>query len=251
MSDALGVPVIPVIARNGKGCDELSRHLLFEKEKRAEPLVINYGSAVEEAIGRIESIIPELPGVLKRWMALQYLEGNSKMKEQLEDAADSERLKEIYEETEKRLHQEHSVRSLHQHIYNERSRWIDRILSTSVQYQSERKLTLTERVDQIVTHQVLGIPIFLLFMYLMFMLTFDWFGVPLSDALDGFIGGPLTEWTASALSAMGASPFIEALILDGIIAGVGVCSCSSCRSLSCFSSFRCLKIQDIWRVWPW
>lgn len=143
------------------------------------------------------------------------------MKEQLEDAADSERLKEIYEETEKRLHQEHSVRSLHQHIYNERSRWIDRILSTSVQYQSERKLTLTERVDQIVTHQVLGIPIFLLFMYLMFMLTFDWFGVPLSDALDGFIGGPLTEWTASALSAMGASPFIEALILDGIIAGVG------------------------------
>lgn len=55
----------------------------------------------------------------------------------------------------------------------------------------------------------------------MFMLTFDWFGVPLSDALDGFIGGPLTEWTASALSAMGASPFIEALILDGIIAGVG------------------------------
>lgn len=55
----------------------------------------------------------------------------------------------------------------------------------------------------------------------MFMLTFDWLGVPLSDTLDGFIGGPLTEWTASALSAMGASPFIEALILDGIIAGVG------------------------------
>ncbi len=101
LSAALDVPVIPVIARSGKGCDELSRHLLLEKEKRTKPLVINYGSTVEEAIGRIESIIPERPGVLKRWMALQYLEGNSKMKEQLEDAADSERLKEIYEETDK------------------------------------------------------------------------------------------------------------------------------------------------------
>ncbi|MDE1384212.1 ferrous iron transport protein B [Bacillus paralicheniformis] len=221
MSAVLGVPVIPVIARSGKGCDELSRHLLLEKEKRAKPLVINYGSAVEEAIGRIESIIPERPGVLKRWMALQYLEGNSKMKEQLEDLTDGEKLKEIYEETEKRLLQEQSAKSLHQHIYNERERWIDRIMSSSVEYQSDRKQTLTERVDQIVTHQVLGIPIFLLFMYLMFMLTFDWLGVPLSDALDGFIGGPLTEWTASALAAMGASPFIEALILDGIIAGVG------------------------------
>lgn len=83
------------------------------------------------------------------------------------------------------------------------------------------------------------------------MLTFDWLGVPLSDTLDGFIGGPLTEWTALALSAMGASPFIEALILDGIIAGVGGVLVFVPQILFCFSSFRCSKIPGTWRVWPW
>ncbi|MED2942349.1 ferrous iron transport protein B [Bacillus swezeyi] len=221
MSEALGVSVIPIVARSGKGCDELSRHLLSQKEKRKKPLRMDYGSILEQAISELASIIPDRPGVQKRWMALQYLEGNSKMKEQLESTVEQARLQEICRTAEERLIRENIAKSLHQHIYNVREQYIDEVASSSVQFPQDRKQTLTERVDAVVTHKVLGIPIFLAFMYLMFMLTFDWLGVPLSDALDGFIGGPLTEWTASGLTAMGASPFIEALILDGIIAGVG------------------------------
>ncbi len=55
----------------------------------------------------------------------------------------------------------------------------------------------------------------------MFMLTFNWLGTPLSDGLDAFIGGPLTNWLTAGLEAVGASTFIKDLILKGIVAGVG------------------------------
>ncbi|MEW8987756.1 MAG: ferrous iron transport protein B, partial [Bacillus sp. (in: firmicutes)] len=82
-------------------------------------------------------------------------------------------------------------------------------------------IPLSERVDKIVTNKFLGIPLFLIVMYLLFMLTFDWLGFPLSDALDALISGPITSVIDSLLSAVGASTFIEALVLDGIVAGVG------------------------------
>jgi ferrous iron transport protein B len=80
---------------------------------------------------------------------------------------------------------------------------------------------VTDRIDNIVTNKVLGLPIFLLFTYLIFKLTFDWAGTPLSDGLDAFITGPLAETLAGWLQAAGATGFIQALILDGIVAGVG------------------------------
>lgn len=221
LSKQLGVPVIPIIARNGTGCDELSRHLLSRNGEGQKPLVIDYVSVLEQAIRQLETVIPERPGVPKRWMALQYLEGNSKMKEQLESSADQAALEKIRQAAEEEIVKEKTAKPLHQHIYHVREQYIERVISNSVQFESSGKRTLTERVDAIVTHHVLGIPIFLGFMYLMFMLTFDWLGVPLSDALDGWMSGPLTDWTSSALAAAGASTFIKALILDGIIAGVG------------------------------
>src|SRR5690606_26484848 len=65
------------------------------------------------------------------------------------------------------------------------------------------------------------IPIFLLFMYTAFMLTFDWLGSPLSDRLDIFLAGPVSHYLQSALTAAGASEFIHALVLDGVVGGVG------------------------------
>ena len=58
-------------------------------------------------------------------------------------------------------------------------------------------------------------------MYILFQLTFDWLGVPLSDLLDAFFAGPLTHSVTAMLEAIGASEFIRALVVDGVIAGVG------------------------------
>ncbi len=70
--------------------------------------------------------------------------------------------------------------------------------------------------SRIVTNRFLGISIFLLLMYFMFMLTFNWLGFPLSDLLNSFITGPLTSGIESLLAFVGVSAFIHDLIIAGV-----------------------------------
>ncbi|TLS36931.1 ferrous iron transport protein B [Pseudalkalibacillus caeni] len=221
LSKVLDVTVLPIIARTGKGCEELNNHLTEVKNRDTKALEIDYGPIVEKAISDLLLVLPEYKGIPKRWMAIQYLEGNSRMKHQLESLTNSGKLEEIYQQAEEQLVGQNVAKSLHQHISNVRDQYIESVIFEAINVKAEKKRTFTDRVDAIVTNRILGIPIFLLLMYLMFMLTFDWLGFPLSDGLDGFMSGQLTEWIATGLTAIGASTFIRALILDGIVAGVG------------------------------
>ena len=78
-----------------------------------------------------------------------------------------------------------------------------------------------EKLDAVLTHPVLGIPIFLGLVYLVFMITFEWIGQPISDALDEFIAGPVTDVTVASLTAAGVEDWVFSLVVDGIIGGVG------------------------------
>lgn len=80
---------------------------------------------------------------------------------------------------------------------------------------------MTSKIDRIVTNPVLGLPIFAGIFFLIFKLSFDWVGTPLSDMLDGFISGPLSTTADQVLTAAGALPVLRSLIVDGLIAGVG------------------------------
>ncbi len=77
----------------------------------------------------------------------------------------------------------------------------------------------TERVDKIVLNRILGIPIFLAIMWLVFKLAFD-FGEPFCDWIDGFIGF-IGKWVSAGLDGMGVAEWFKSLIVDGIIGGVG------------------------------
>lgn len=77
------------------------------------------------------------------------------------------------------------------------------------------------KLDAILTHPVLAIPIFLALVYLVFNLTFEWVGQPISDALADFIDGPLTDTVVESLEAAGVSEWLFSLVVDGIIGGVG------------------------------
>lgn len=77
------------------------------------------------------------------------------------------------------------------------------------------------KLDAILTHPILAIPIFLALVYLVFNLTFEWVGQPISDALADFIDGPLTDTVVESLEAAGVSEWLFSLVVDGIIGGVG------------------------------
>lgn len=85
----------------------------------------------------------------------------------------------------------------------------------------KESLSLSDKIDRVITNRVLGIPVFLGFLYLMFQFTFAWVGQPIADWLDGFFGDVLTPWVEGILEAAAAAEWLKSLIIDGIIGGVG------------------------------
>ncbi|NKI24077.1 ferrous iron transport protein B [Paenibacillus dendritiformis] len=250
LSAALGVPVIPVNARKKQGIAHILERLqpqaaedassqpsargpaaggtaasrLEQTGERRSPLELNYGDEVERAIGRIAALLPGDDAVPVRWTALQYIEKNETVRQSVQKRVGAEQARQIgriLEEAEQRLQDSGAALHLPQRLRSIRTDFIRQAIASSVHAEQRPARTMTERLDNIVTNRWLGIPIFILIMFLTFKVTFDWLGTPLSDALDAFFSGPLTDGAAALLDAAGASSFTHALLEDGIIAGVG------------------------------
>lgn len=220
LSEILGVPVVPVVARSGKGCDKLVDVIATKSVQPAKANLVYYGKEVEEAILALSKEMAGKSEHSHRFLGIQYLEGNEYVINYLHQIANAEKLKQIYERLEHLLLTRYNCKTLANFIYIKRKEAIERI-TADVAVKKDSIIPLSERIDHIATNKYLGMPIFLLLMYLMFMLTFDWLGTPLSDALDGLLTGPISAGFESALSYIHASPFIHALIIEGLVAGVG------------------------------
>ncbi|EPZ39526.1 MULTISPECIES: ferrous iron transport protein B [Anoxybacillus] len=220
LATMLRVPVVPVVARTGKGCDQVEHMLLEKATEQTEPLTLFYGGAMERAIERFRAAWGTEEKFPVRWLAIQFYEGNSYVRDYVAEKLPEATWRSLYEQAEKEVQQAEQM-SLAQLIYERRRSFVKEIIEQSVQRKEIERVTLTERIDAVVTNKYVGIPIFLLAMYVLFQLTFDWIGAPLSDLLDAFFAGPLTDSMTAVLKAIGASEFIRALIVDGIIAGVG------------------------------
>lgn len=105
-------------------------------------------------------------------------------------------------------------------IIEQRYAFIDSILAQAVTF-SNVGTSLSEKIDRVLANGVLAIPAFLAIMYTVFMVTFEWIGQPISDAMDDFIGGELTDWLAETLTSLNVADWLHSLILDGIVGGVG------------------------------
>ncbi len=219
MTNYLGAPTTPIIARKEQGIDQLVAELEHSAKKQIEPLTIDYGPVIERALAQLIPIMPS-ETVNPRWLALQYLDDNPVVIEYLRDTVHVNQYESIKLDASTQIKQE-TNRTLSRQLFQVRDHYIVELLQTVTTEHHGSKRPLTERVDRIVTDRFLGIPIFLGLLYAMFMLTFDWLGFPLSDLLDAFFSGPLTTGVISVLNVIDASAFIRALILEGIIGGVG------------------------------
>ncbi|MGA9288599.1 MAG: ferrous iron transport protein B [Anaerobacillus sp.] len=218
LGELLGVQSYSTVARKGKGCDEIVR--LF-KDEPLDSLAfeIDYGPSIESAIQELLVQLGEEGNKKKRWIAVQYLMNN----EIIEQAYDSSQstFKEIKSRAEQAILKEKG-RSLDEEIHQIRMTVIHNIVAQVTEdHEKQDSLSLTKWIDHIATHPVFGIPFFLLVLLVVFELTFDWLGTPISDALDAFFSGALTNWATSLLNLMDTAPFIKAVVLEGIIAGVG------------------------------
>ncbi|MGM9986731.1 MAG: ferrous iron transport protein B [Bacillaceae bacterium] len=214
LSNLLHVPVIPVIARTGKGTDKLIES--FDQPIPTHSFSLDYGIEMEDCIEDICDILSNEYDSLSRWIAIQVLLENNAIIKELEE-------KEYYTTILNfvRTLQDTMKKPLAQHIYATRQAYIDTVINECVTTNSSAQKNWSERLDKLFTHPFFGLPIFFFLMYLIFQTTFKWVGTPLSDMLDAFITGPFTTAVESLLQTVHASDTLQALILDGIISGVG------------------------------
>lgn len=185
---------------------------------------IDYGFETEVEISRLAGIISYSPEISKlypaRWLAVKLLETDEDIQTHLRGIKGGIPLLEEAQKSATRLttlYGDEVDVSIADHRYG----WINGLVREIVQRPAVDRLTASDKIDKIVTNRLLGIPIFLVAMWLVFKLTAD-VSAPYLDWVDGVINGPIARWGVALLSLLGlGGTWVESLFTDGIIAGVG------------------------------
>ncbi len=197
-----GIPVVPVSARKRSGLDVLLHAVLHHYEEGVGGRVVHYETELEEEITRIGSELRAHYGELthSRWYAIKLLEQDEEIIQYYPKAAVS---KEINYEKQ---------------IIHQKYNYIDEIMEDTL-FHKDSKALATDKVDQLLTHPVWGVPIFLGIMALVFFMTFT-----VGDFLKGYFEAGLEIFSgavSSGLLRLGVAEWMRSLLVDGIIAGVG------------------------------
>jgi ferrous iron transport protein B len=185
---------------------------------------INYGPEVEEEIVKLQTEIDNHPVIQKhfpeRWLAIQLLEEDEDLQIKLQTMEGGMALLNQAGECVVRLAKIYGE-DVDIIIADRRYGWINGLVKSVVRRTAPNRFTLSDQIDTVVTNRVLGIPIFIVAMYVVFKLTTD-VSAPYLDWVAGSINGPITSWVVAILGALGlGDTWVESLFVDGIIAGVG------------------------------
>lgn len=182
-----------------------------------------YPPPIETELNRLADLFAQTPGLAdvypSRWLAIQALEGDEPLMHDIRRLGGSavaaaldeslERLRAVYGD------------DLDVALVDQRYRFVHTIATQAVRRPSTAPVTLSDRIDRVVTHRWLGIPIFLAVMWVVFKLTTD-VASPFVDWLDSVLSGPVSRWVVALLALFGADGgWIESLMVDGVVAGVG------------------------------
>ncbi|MCD7866384.1 MAG: ferrous iron transport protein B, partial [Clostridiales bacterium] len=217
----LGCAVIEISALKGEGGVEAAEKAVeaAKKAKFAEPLHVFTGS-VEHALAHIEeSIESKVAKENLRWYAMKLFERDSKVQEELNFPADlMKHIEEHIVECENEL--DDDAESI---ITNQRYSYIAKLCENTVQKKAAlHDLTMSDRIDRVVTNRILGLPIFVGVMFVVFWVAMNSLGAFLTDFVnDTVFADGICAALGNALDAAGVAPWLAGLVNDGIVAGVG------------------------------
>ncbi|NJE00264.1 ferrous iron transport protein B [Thermococcus sp. LS1] len=213
LEDALGVPVVPMVAAEGKGIEELKAKIVEALERKPRPVEYPNFEAYTERLTRVIERDEELSRRYNpRWLAIKLLEGDDEAKGIVEESRTRDDiLRELIEVSEE-LHKKYGDVELA--LADERYGVIGEIVKKAI-VKKEERMTFSDMLDEVFTHKYLGIPIFISLMWVVFKFTFD-VSAPFSDIIDWFFG-----WLGDAVGTHVANDALASLLRDGIIAGLG------------------------------
>ena len=187
----------------------------MQKSHAAGTVSAIFEGSVEDKVSAIEAELPSsIPEAEKRWYAIKVLENDSKVVEQLGLSADN-RFSRYTKELEKEF--DDDAESV---ITDQRYVYIQKVIEETVKKPAQ-KMSLSDKIDSIVTNRLLGIPIFVLVMWAVYYVSVTTVGTFVTDWTNDTFVGAIQGWAGDALAAAGASDLIVSLVVDGIIGGVG------------------------------
>jgi ferrous iron transport protein B len=221
LSDHLGIPVVPISASKNEGIAELVDVIMKTSLEKKSPKKLDFCTGeVHKAIHSISHLIEEQAeksGYPLRFAATKLVEGDEPtMKELAISENQAHIISHVVDDMEKALDTDREAA-----LADMRYTYIEKICKDTVIKKQETKEQIrSEKIDRILTHKYLGIPIFFSIMLLVFWITFGAIGAPLQGYLEVIIGA-FTEMVSDAMNAAQVSSWVHSLVIDGIFAGVG------------------------------
>ena len=222
MSEAIGVPVVPISAAKNQGITELVDTLLDTASRRVTPKVQDFcpEGPVHRCIHAVCHIIEDHAqrvNIARRFCAMKLIEGEQDFFDALEL---SQNEKELIEHTVIEMEHETGL-DRNAALADMRYNFIEKVCGECVVKAKEsREHRRSMQIDKVLTHRIFAIPLFIAIMGLVFFLTFNVVGAFLSNVMSYAIDG-LTLLADRALTAYGINPVVHSLVIDGIFAGVG------------------------------
>ena len=226
LSEKLGCEVVEISALKGTGIKKAAeKAVALANNKKAAPPVHTFDSRVEEVLDAVElKLGSEIPAEQKRFFAIKMLEKDDKIQEQMkvvpDVSAEIRKIEDIMDD---------DIESI---ITNERYTYISSIIEKCFTRNRKDSMTTSDKIDRFVTNRFLALPIFAVVMFVVYYVSVTTIGTWATDwANDGVFGDGwklfglsvpgIPSVIEAGLNAVGCAGWLQGLILDGIVAGVG------------------------------
>ena len=215
LSDKLGVKIVEISALKGNGVDKAAEAAIDAAKKKTAPAYPKFNEEVEQVLNSLCPILSGVPQDKQRWYEIKVFERDEKIGDQI--TYDKEAAEKIIAAAEVRM--DDDSESI---ITNERYEYITGLLEGSYVKKNAGSMTISDKIDRIVTNRWLAIPIFLVVMWVVYFLAINTIGAMGTDWVNDVLFGEIVPGAVEGfLDSIGTADWLKGLILDGIVAGVG------------------------------
>ncbi len=218
LSMLLDCPIIETSALKGEGLDKLiDEAVKVAKSSKVDLPKEIFTKELEEAISEVKKVLPSsITEDKKRWYAVKFLENDEKVKEAMKLSASGQSLVDSKRQELEKKHDD-DMESI---VTDERYKFIQKIVNTTVK-KAKDKLTVSDKIDRIVTNRILGIPIFVAVMWLVYYVSVTTVGTFVTDWTNDVFVVAIQDFFTNILTSLGAGDMVMGLVVDGIIGGLG------------------------------
>ena len=218
LSMLLDCPIVETSALKQTGLDALVETAIKVANKKEVDLPREiFSKEMEAAVADVKGVLPDtISEDKKRWYAVKFLENDSKVVESMNLSTAA---KAAVDKDRKELETKHDD-DMESIVTDERYKFIQKIVETTVK-KGKDKLTTSDKIDRIVTNRILGIPIFIAVMFIVYYISVTTIGTIVTDWTNDTFVGAIQDIASKGLEAAGVSSVIEGLVVDGIIGGIG------------------------------